>query len=330
MEQYNYTTVLSKYRLYEVQLVKQLLYYDEEDHALDITAFDSKDWGAPSSLVEYSPEMYPLPCRIELRWVALLDGKCFEIAETLDKSKADELWKQQQSTKDPFKQYIIGIAPYGGVAIWLCSNEKSVLLQWLTAQESQLTEEEMLLFSPRPEREAFVNRLMPLKKLQSDMRQYCYRFIPLEEYFDGEKWLRFDQNSIFYNAIDLDGVQVKRLDGSFNFSDSDELLCYNSFGKPQRITVKWQEDGASYLAHFWLDETIITSFFDSLFNTFPDAKADLLLRLDTRANRYEIAMTGEGLPVRTLKYTQYIVFKDFEEISRSANYTKKEDEWHWF
>ena len=31
-----------------------------------------------------------------------------------------------------------------------------------------------------------------------------------------------------------------------------------------------------------------------------------------------------------LTYTQYIVFKDYEEISRSANYTKKEGEWHWY
>lgn len=161
------------------------------------------------------------------------------------------------------------------------------------------------------------------------MRQYPYRMVPLEEFFDGKQWQRFDHTDPYYETIEVDGVEVKRLDATFDYSDNNDLMRYHKFGKPCRITVKWHEDEADCLAHFWLDEAVITSVFEGFFKKFPDAKADLLLRIDTRNNRYEIAMTGENLPVRTLWYTQYIVFRDYVEIARSEDYTKEDGAWIW-
>lgn len=161
------------------------------------------------------------------------------------------------------------------------------------------------------------------------MRQFKYRFVPLEEFFDGKKWIRFDTTNINYEAIYLDGVQVKRLDGTYDFSNCDDMMRYHCLGKPQRIMVRWHEDKSSYMAHFWLDESSVSFFFDSMFSAFPEAKADLLLRIDTRANCYEVAMTAKGLPIRRLDYTQFIVYRDNVEVSRSGYYSKKDGDWLW-
>lgn len=324
MGKYNYITVVSRFKFYNVHFQKLLLFGDNEGQQLEITAGDSNEWGKPSILNMDSPETYSLPARIEFRWITASENYCFEISESLDQAKAEELWVKQQKEfpDDLFKQYIVGIAPYGGVAIWLCSNNRSVLLQWLKAEEQFLTEEESLVYTPHPEREKLVNMLMPPEKLQSIMRQHLYRLVPMEEYFDEGKWKRFDSTNIHYEGIALDSVEVERFDGTFDHSGSEAMMRYHVAGKPKKIIVNWHEGKDSYFAQFKLDETMAIDFFDGFFDAFPDAKADLLIRIDTRAKRFEIAMTGEGLAVIPIKYTQYIVYKGNEEFCRSENYVE--------
>lgn len=331
MEKYSYITVLSRYGQFKAQFRKFLLFYDDAESPLDITTADSPRWGAPSPLVVKSPEMYPLLVRMEIRWITVTEGKCYEINASLDQAKAEALWKKQEQDdpEDPFRQYVFGIAPHGGVAVWLCSNKRSVLLHWMNADESERTEEEEFIFPPDPEMERLTNILLPLDRLQGNMRQYPYRMVPLEEFFDGEKWRRYPSDDLFYEELQLDGVEVRRFDGTYDYTDNEAVLHYHEFGKPSRITVRWHQGKSAYFVHFWLDQDEISFFFNSLFNSFPDVKADLLLRIDSRANRYELAMTSDGLPIRWLCYTQYIVFREDEEIGRSKNYQKKDGEWHW-
>lgn len=330
---YNYIINLSKHTCYDFHVSQISLYCDEGGNEMDLTTFDSADWGVPSTLKLKVMEKHPLPVRLEMRWIPFMGDQYYELSATLDQAKAEELWEKQQRDfpKAPFDQYMIGIAPFGGVAIWLCNSKKSVLLEWLQAKGAPLPAEiveDVKLFTD-PEKEALVNATLAPEKLQSNMRQYRYRFVPLEEFYNGEQWQRYDSTNAHYEEIDLDNVEVKRLDGSFDFTESDEVMHYQSVGKPQRIMVRWHEGESSYFAHFWLDEAEATAFFDGFFNAFPDANADLLLRIDTRANRYEIALTGEKLQPHTLKNTQYLVCKDFEEIARSENYTKEKGDWHW-
>ena len=331
MKQFNYQLTVSKYNFYDFRVTKLSMVIDNEGNTLDSAICNSSDWGLPSPMVIKTSKTQPLPVRVEMRWITNIEGKCFELNAPLDQEKAEELWEKQEQNhpEDPFQQYIVGIAPYGGVAVWLCNNKRSVLLHWLHANESERTNEEQIFASPNPDMEVFTNSLLSLEKLESNMRQFKYRFFPLEEFFDGEKWKLFDNTNVYYNNIDLDTVEVKRHDGTFDYSGCDDMMRYHCQGKPQRITVRWHEDNSSYLAHFWLDDAYIMFFFDSMFNAFPEANADVLLRIDTRANRYEVAMTAEGLPVRTLAYSQFIVFREGEEICRSEYYSKKDGVWLW-
>lgn len=321
MSKYNYIIVVSRFSFYGVDFQKLSL-FDNEGGKLKVIADDSEEWGAPSVLEMDLTEPLSLPARIEFRWITYLGKKCYEISDSLDQAKAEELWQRQQQDfpHDPFIQYIIGIAPHGGVAVWLCSKSRSVFLQWLQAEEQPMTEEELFMYTPNPEGEEVINLLMPPQKLQNVMQQHPYRLVPMEEYFEEGQWKRFDTTNIYYEDITLDGLEVSRLDGTFDHSDSNVLMHYHVAGKPKKIIVKWHEGNDSFYATFKLDETSVISLFESFFEYFPDAKADLLIRIDTRANRYEIAMTGEGLAALPLKYTQYIVFKGNKEFCRSKNY----------
>lgn len=323
MSEFDYIIVVSRFSFYGVDLKKVSL-FDSEGGPLTVVSEDSEDWGAPSALEVDTPETFPLPARIEFRWITYMGHKCYEISDTLEQAKAEALWQKQEQDypDDPFKQYIIGIAPHGGVGIWLCSKFRSVLLQWLQAEEQPLNEEESFMYKPHPEREEAFNSFFPPQKLQSIMRQHQYRLVPMEEYFDEGKWRRFDSTNIHYEGIALDSVEVERFDGTFDHSGSEAMMRYHVAGKPKKIIVNWHEGKDSYFAQFKLDETMAIDFFDGFFDAFPDAKADLLIRIDTRAKRFEIAMTGEGLAVIPIKYTQYIVYKGNEEFCRSENYVE--------
>jgi len=124
-------------------------------------------------------------------------------------------------------------------------------------------------------------------------------------------------------------VEDKRVDGTFDFTDCDSLYKYHTTGMPKRITVRWSEGEENYFAHFWLCANYVTWFFESFYKRFPETPADLLIRLDTRANRYEVAMTAEDLIPRAFIGTEYIVFRNNEEISRSEFFYREEREWDW-
>ena len=186
MQQYSYITNLSKYPFQDIYVTKLSLFYDNEGHALDLTTCDSVDWGVPSTLVVKTSETFPFPVRLVMRRISPIEKKVFEIAESLDLARAEELWEKQNNNypDNSFRQYMVGIAPYGGVAIWLCNRKKSVLVQWLQAEEKPLVldeDDEAII-------EGSQEAMMPLEKLQSNMRQHLYRFVPLEEYFDGKEW----------------------------------------------------------------------------------------------------------------------------------------------
>ena len=172
--------------------------------------------------------------------------------------------------------------------------------------------------------------ILSKEQIESVMNQYNYRYVPLEEYFDGKQWRLYASDDANYEDIDIECVEDKRVDGTFDFTDSDSLMKYHTTGMPKRITVRWSENNVNYFAHFWLSTHYVTWFFESFHKLFPDTPVDLLIRLDTRANRYEVAMTAEDLMPRAFIGTQYIVFKDFEEIARSEYFDKEDGEWRWF
>ena len=199
----------------------------------------------------------------------------------------------------------------------------------MTANEVDFNDKERPVYSTMKGDETVMNSMFPKGQLETVMKQYTYRYLPLEEYFDGKSWRRYSRTDKHYENMDVESVEDQRVDGTFNRIDTASLFKYHTTGMPKRITVKWKEDGADFFAHFWLDTHYVNWFFESFQKMFPETPADLLIRLDTRTNRYEVAMTAEDLVPRAFIGTQYIVFRDNVEISRSTYFSKKDKEWYW-
>jgi hypothetical protein len=330
MESYSYRGIITTFEKvsYSIQEAK-LCYGDGEGEELRIIDTIKGDWGDIFPMIILNKQTYPLPIKLNLRWITLIDLKCYETKAALDTAKMEMLWEQQkkQFPDDPFKYVVVGIAPYGGVAIWLRSKINAVFVQQLKAEETEYDDLEESVYSKMKGDDKLMASVFPKDQLENVMKQYTYRYLALEEYFDGKQWKRYENDDEYYENIDIDCVEDKRMDGTFDFTDGDSLYKYHTTGMPKRVSVRWTENDSYYVAHFWLDTHYVTWFFETFHKRFPETPIDLLVRLDTRANQYEVAMTAEDLIPRAFVGTQYIILKNFAEISRSEYFDKEKKEW---
>ena len=332
---YNYSVFNSCFESYNIQILKGNLYYpgcDEE--GLYLVPSRDGGWGTAKVFIELKPDLWPLPNRLEMRYQTECDGIIYAIDTPLDDKRAEELWLQQQTAFPlfPFINVLVGTAPHGGVAIWLCGLKKSVLLHWFHAEEAVLSEVEEKAYGWMKE---FKNPLIiSQEEVEEKMRQYCYRYVALEEYFDTESkwWKEYEDTDPYYDDLDLDAIEDKRTDGTFNYLGGQEQEQYHTTGKPERITVKWHAGPTEYLAHFWINETTLINFFQSFYKPDPNGKADLLIRLDPDKNIYSLALKGDMHDYEYFfpwKTYQLIVFRDGTEHFRSMNFNKADDAWRW-
>lgn len=330
MKLYHYNVIVSVFGNVATDIKEALYYYEGEEEGSRIIDNKKGDWGDIYPMSMFKIDGNPLPNKLRLRWVTPQDAKCYELETALDTAKLEELWLEQEAVSPdaPYKYLVVGMAPYGEVALWLRGNDKAVLFQQLTANEVEFNEEESQMYTRKVDKELMAS-LLSKEQYAGLMTQHQYRYVALEEYFDGKRWCRYAHDDGYYENIEVELVEDKRTDGTFDFTDNESLYHYHEAGMPQRVAVKWMEDGSNCFAHFWLDTHYVTWFIESFKEKYPETPFDLLIRMDVRSNRYQIAMTAEGLAPRAFVGTQYIVFKDGEEIARSNHFYKEDGEWRW-
>lgn len=305
-------------------------------HELPLIASTCNEgWGCIKSLHLISDEQLPLPNRLELRYITISDGRCYAIDTPLNAELSEKLWNEQQKKypKDPFKDYIVGTGPFGYVAIWLHGSTCSKLLHSFRADEVELTELEKDFYGWMSSTGSL--QFTSEEEMAELTQQYSYRYIVLEEYWDEEyqTWIEYDDDDPYYDDLDIESVEDRCSDGTFNYvRGNEELLKKHISGTPQRITVRWHVGREDYMAHFWLREGFFLALFGNFAKEFPDTCAEVHLRLDTRAQQYGIAFRCEGIPVDMpipeFAY-QLIVFKDGIEHYKSPNYKLEKGQWSW-
>ncbi|MCR4915198.1 MAG: DUF2931 family protein [Prevotella sp.] len=343
MKTYKYTPFTSRVKDCEVRIFKGSLHYEgepevEEPYIKGLNILSSKcndGWGYVKNISIMTEEAWPMPDRLELRYVTTNDIRCYAIDTPLEKEHAEDLWeKQEQNFPDsPFQDYVVGTAPYGIIAVWLRGRERSVLLHSFVAEEKELDEVEDHFYGWRKGKNAY----MPVSREQMEglMRQFCYRYVTLEEHWDEKKydWVEYDDEDPYYDNLYVDSVEDHRSDGSFNYLEGDmSQLEYHEAGMPERITVRWHACREEYLAHFWLDKKQFAKAFIKFFDLHPDSRVDILLRIDTKEQLYVMALRAEGeteciyLPWH---YYQLVVFKDGLQHYKSPNYELEKGQWAW-
>ena len=176
------------------------------------------------------------------------------------------------------------------------------------------------------------NGLPPIDLFDNWMKQYRYRYVGLEEYFDGEKWQPYDEGDLYFDDLDFDTIEDQRFDGTHDQLRDGDLLKYHEAGCPKRIAIVWYEGRDEFSAYYWFDEQKAPSFFSLIFMMSTSEKADIKFRIDTRANKYEIVLKSDMLmepQVLPEDIYQLLVFQNDNEHYRSENFAQEDGAWNW-
>lgn len=338
-------------RLYPVMTFKKLFITsgdNPEQLIIKRGNYQESEWGEATAPVIVQKKTYAAPARLQLQWMAITEGRAYTLDQELDTARLEKLLGKKALEDVPLYRFIVvGMAPYGHVALWLRGTLKSKLIGWYQAEPMDARQLAEAISPLTPEQycsaclvqdEAVMANLQQVGLPQPDyyerlMRQYRYRYLPLEEYWNGEEWQRYDEEDLYYDDMTIKRIEVQRYDGTFQQRGDLKMLQYHKAGLPRRLTIEWQEGSSTMQAYYWFNFEPLYQLIEQFQSVAPDEKPTLVMRLDCRANRYELALQGGPLEQpASLPEGCYetLVFRNGNEYWRSDNFTKEDEtEWEW-
>lgn len=337
--------------LYPTNIYFGLLWYNDDD-ALEIPVrYPFKgEWGESLSNMILLREEYPMPFTLSMIYLSFVEQKFYGIEADLPKDRLEKLWElTDNKTKESlFSHIVIGMAPYGGIAVWVRGFNKSVLVDWLKGSEievamadfhpvnSDITLQEYCDFYINNDSiikdNLQVNGLPPLNLFDKYMQQFTYRHVlQFEKWNDGEeaKWQKYREDEL---KPRFEYIEESLFDGTFDKLHDDGLQKYHEAGKPKKLAIKWHIKKSEYTAYFWFEDEKICSIFERFYGAHPDTKTDFIIRIDAEKKKYELALYRQGLKAPQIipeDAYQLLVFKNKFEDYRSDNYNQERGAWIW-
>lgn len=357
-QQYNILVSGTAPVLYPADTFFGLLWLDKED-ALEIPKkypFQG-EWGLPLSRHLMNREEFPVPLKLDLVWLSIVERKFYSIEKMLPAERLEELFGQQdeESGEPRFEHIVVGMAPCGGVAVWTHGNNKSVLVDWLKAEEIQVEMKDFMPLNPdvtldencdfyinndeavRANLE--MNGLPPRDLFDRYMQQFCYRYLVMFERWDDdeERWMKpeLDEEGqpVDGNPLPVfDFIEEALWDGTHDKLHDGSLMGYHQAGKPKKLALEWHVKKSQYSAFLWFEDELIRAAFERFYGAHRDTKVDFIIRIDAVKKKYELALYRYGLQgpvVISEDAYQMIVFKNKFEHYRSENYDQPRGAWIW-
>ena len=333
--------------LYPTETWYSALFY-EQDEALSLPkCYPYRgEWGEILSTEILSRENYPMPIKLDIAWLSIVEQQFYQLETDLPAEQLQSVWSQ--ASPETFSHIVLGMAPYGGVALWCVGNEKSVLVKWMHAKTNEVNFKDFksgvqyttledyctryLERSPLA-KEHLENEGVPPRDLYDNyMKQFTYRYqIGFGQWDEDKKeWIPYDDKN--NQDTEFDYIEESLFDGTHDKLHDGGLMNYHEAGKPKKLAVQWHIGKSEYTAYFWFEDEEIRAVFDRFYGTHPETKTDLMIRIDTEKKKFELALYRYGLKepqVISESAYQLIVFKNKFEYYKSENYAQEKGAWIW-
>ena len=284
---------------------------------------------------------------IEIAWISVVEEKAYFYKKKICTESFMSDGDKVKQTDCINKLFIVGMAPYGGIAFWLSNPQKSVLIEWGKAETLRRKYSE---FIPAYETVSLhdickryrnddiaTNNHLPINGFSlhdlfdNYMKQFTYKYQVMYEHWGEymEKWQKYGLEEI---CPEFDYIEEALFDGTHDKLHDGGLLNYHQAGKPKKLAVKWHIKKSEYTAYFWFEDEEIRSVFDRFYGAHPETKTDFMIRIDSEKKKFELALYRYGLKEpQVISETAYqlIVFKNKFEYFRSENYDQPRGAWIW-
>ena len=299
-------------------------------------------WGVVADYSIMMDNYYSTPVKLDMVWLSIVERQFYSIVKELSTETIVKIWESHD-----FNHILIGMAPYGLVAIWFVSELKSALVDCIHAEPIEVGMNFFLPSNPRESLidycEAYINEdeavfenlkengLPPKNLFGKYMQQFTYKYLPLFEHWDEDKgeWQKYDEEEIL---PEFEYIEEALFDGTHDKLHDGGLMNYHEAGKPKKLAVKWHVKKSDFTAYYWFEDEEICRICDRFYGAHPNTKTDFIIRIDSENNKYELALYRYGLKeplVISESAYQLIVFKDKFECFRSENYDQPTGAWIW-
>lgn len=345
--QWTFAAFANAPQLYPTDSVYILLKINE-DNVIEVPkAYPySGEWGQGNMEYISLEDNYSIPKVLDMIYLSIIEHVYYGLEIELPTVELSKIWATS-TTENKFSHISIGMAPYGGVAIWAHSSKKQILIKWVKGETISVNLEDYLpissdlniadLCNHYIENDVLVatnlkkNGLPPQDLFDNYMKQFSYRYLPLFEKWndDDEKWQKYEEDEI---QPEFEFVEESLFDGTHDKLHDGGLMKYHEAGKPKKLAVKWHIKKSEYTAYFWFDDMLICEIFDKFYGAHPDTKTDFIIRIDAENRKYELALYRQGLKEPQIipeEAYQLLVFKNKFEDYRSDNYNQERGAWIW-
>ena len=340
-------------RLYPTDTYFGLLYYGP-DEVIEIPKLYpySGEWGNVLSTQIHENDRFPMPRIIYMVWLSIVEQKFYLLRDRLQYKKMEKLWckKRKDSDEKIFSHIVVGMAPFGGVAVWCCGDKKSVIEGWHQAEETEVNIQDFMGGNPNISltenchfyigNDSLVKNNIEQNGLPSRhlfdnyMKQFIYRYQVLLEKWIGKsgdvRWKKYNEDEDKMPKFDF--IEEFLFDGTYDKLHDEGLLEYHQAGKPKKLAIKWHIGKTEYSAYFWFEEEPIREVFNEFYGAHPDTNTDFVIRIDAENKKYELALYRYGVKephIISEKVYQLLVFKNNFEDYRSDNYNQECGSWIW-
>lgn len=352
MGKYEYSLSGSAPKLFPTEsYFGNLMWSDDDGISVPYCCPFAGEWGKPVSMHIYDEKEFPVPSYLDMIWLSLTENKFYSVEKNLPADFFEQSFQEKdETTNEPLYNYIIvGMAPYGNVALWVHGDKKARLVAWMQAEEtnvdmkdfcpstrlSQNEYVEMILKAvPEAVKNLKKNGQPPRHLFDNYMKQFTYRYLPLFEHWDedNEEWKKYEGDEEMKMMPEFDYIEEALFDGTHDKLHDGGLMQYHQAGKPKKLAVKWHIKKSEYCAYFWFEDEEIRAAFDRFYGVHPETKTDFMIRIDSEKKKIELALYRYGLKepqVINESAYQLIVFKNKFEYVRSENYNQPRGAWIW-
>lgn len=290
----------------------------------------------------------PVPVLLEIVFLSIIESKFYGFSLPINAIEIRKLFEEmsQLTEENHLFKLIVGMAPYGNIALWVGNKDKQILIGWLKSDEISVSMEDFLPQKSELTVEDYcrlyfkndmpvhnnlrLNKMPDSQLFNKYMQQFTYRYLPLFEQWDEHKkeWIRHENES----TIKFDYVEERLFDGTHDKLHDGMLMNYHDAGKPKKLVVSWYIGKSEFMAYFWFEDEEICKVFDRFYGAHPETKTDFMIRIDAEQNKYELALYRYGLKepqVISESAYQLLVFKNKFEYYRSENYNQPRGAWIW-
>lgn len=287
-------------------------------------------WGESVSMHIYDEKEFPVPTFLDMIWFSIVENQFYSIEEKLPAERMEELFQQKDEKGNPIYDYIIvGMAPYGKVAVWLSGHQKQTEVAWLKAERVDV---EMEDFCPSTDlnREEYAEAV--LKNANEAYENFQANGLPERSLYE-DYMMRFNYKFVVQfedETAELQGVDVWYYNGEYDTLMTDEYAHYAMRAKPRKLIVHYKIGKAKYNAYIWLVDRRIRNVFINMYGESMDKETELIIDIRKSNKEFHVLQNSSELDEpKELSPESYemIVFKNKFESYRSENYGKGNGGW---